>query len=67
VPGFVSIPALHNASSYVGTAFDLNLTWQLQRHVNVQASYVHFLTGSYVHQAGGGDVDYFSTTLTFLF
>jgi len=28
---------------------------------------VHFLTGSYVHQAGGSDVDYFSTTITFLF
>jgi len=67
VPGFVEIPALHNASSYVGTAFDANLTWQLQRHVNVQASYVHFLAGSYVHQAGGSDVDYFSTTITFLF
>ncbi|HXJ12555.1 MAG TPA: alginate export family protein, partial [Candidatus Limnocylindrales bacterium] len=67
VPGFVSIPALHNASSYVGTAFDVNLTWQLQRHINVQASYVHFLTGSYVHRAGGSDVDYFSTTITFLF
>ncbi len=67
VPGFVEIPALRNASSYVGTAFDVNLTWQLQRHVNVQASYVHFLTGSYVHQAGGSDVDYFSTTITFLF
>src|SRR6266478_23427 len=67
VPGFVEIPALHNASSYVGTAFDMNLTWQLQRHVSVQASYVHFLTGSYVHQAGGSDVDYFSTTITFLF
>src|SRR6266853_3255788 len=67
VPGFVSIPALRNASSYIGTAFDVNVTWQLQRHVNVQASYVHFLTGSYVHQAGGSDVDYFSTTITFLF
>src|SRR6266478_5184444 len=67
VPGFVEVPALHNASSYIGTAFDVNLTWQLQRHVNVQASYVHFLTGSYVHQAGGSDVDYFSTTITFLF
>jgi hypothetical protein len=67
VPGFVSIPALHNASSYIGTAFDVNLNWQIQRHISFQASYVHFLTGSYVHQAGGSDVDYFSTTFTFLF
>ena len=67
VPGFTAIPPIKSASSYVGTAFDINLTWQLQRHVSVQASYVHFLTGSYVHQAGGKDVDYFSTTITFLF
>src|SRR5229473_2870697 len=53
VPGFVEIPALHNASGYVGTAFDVNLNWQIQRHISFQASYVHFLTSSYVHQAGG--------------
>jgi len=67
VPGFVAIPALSNAPSYVGTALDVNLTWQLQRHVTVQASYVHFFTGTYVHEAGGKDVDYFSTTISFLF
>src|SRR5262249_13971790 len=67
VPGFVAIPTIKTASSYVGTAFDINVAWQPQRHVSVQASYVHFLTGSYVHQAGGSDVDYFSTTVTFLF
>src|SRR6266536_3944743 len=67
VPGFVEIPALHNASSYVGTAFDVNLNWQIQRHISFQASYVHFLTGSYVHQAGGRDVNYSSTTYTDIF
>jgi hypothetical protein len=67
VPGRVAIPALSNASSYIGTALDVNLNWQIQRHLSFQASYVHFLTGSYVHQAGGKDVNYFSTTLTFLF
>jgi len=41
------------------------MTWELERHVNVQASYGHFLTGSYVHQAAGGDVNYFSTHITF--
>ncbi len=67
VPGFIAIPALENASSYVGTAADLNFTWQIQRHLNLQASYVHFFSGSYVHQAGGSNVNYVSTTLTFLF
>ncbi len=67
VPGFIAIPALKTASSYVGTALDLNLAWQVQRHVSVQASYVHFFSGNYVHEAGGEDVDYASTTVSFLF
>jgi hypothetical protein len=66
VPGFVAIPPLKDAPNYIGTALDVNLTWQLQRHVTVQASYVHFLTGSYVHEAGGRDVNYVSTTMSFL-
>jgi hypothetical protein len=67
VPGFIAVPALSNAPSYIGNALDANLNWQIQRHISLQASYVHFLTGSYVHQAGGRDVNYFSTTFTFLF
>ena len=67
VPGFVAVPALKTASSYVGTALDVNLTWQIQRHVSLQASYVHFFTGSYIHEAGGHDVNYVSTTLDFVF
>jgi hypothetical protein len=67
VPGSVALPPINSASSYVATAFDINLTWQLQRHLTLQASYVHFLTGSYVHQAHGSDIDYVSTTLSFLF
>jgi hypothetical protein len=67
VPGFVSVPALSTEPAYIGTALDVNLTWQIQRHLTFQASYVHFLTGTYVRQAGGSDVDYVSTTISFLF
>ncbi|HEX4350022.1 MAG TPA: alginate export family protein, partial [Verrucomicrobiae bacterium] len=67
VPGYVEIPALQNASSFIATAVDLNLQWQIQKHLAFGASYVHFFTGSYVHTSGGSDVDYVSTTLTFLF
>lgn len=67
VPGFIAIPASSTTSSYVGTALDVNLTWQIQRHINLQASYVHFFTGDYIHEAGGHDVDYVSTTLDFIF
>lgn len=67
VPGYVEVPALQNAASYITTAVDVNLQWQIQKHLTFGASYVHFFTGSYVHQAGGSDVNYVSTTLTFLF
>jgi hypothetical protein len=67
VPGNIAVPASSSASSYVGTALDVNLTWQIQRHLSLQASYVHFLAGNYIRQAGGNDVDYFSATLDFLF
>jgi hypothetical protein len=67
VPGFIAVPALKNSSSYVGSAVDLNWQWQIQRHVTLGASFVHFFTDSYIHAAGGRDVDYVSTTLSFLF
>jgi hypothetical protein len=67
VPGFIAVPAINTASSYVGDALDVNLTWQIQRHVSFQASYVCFLSGSYIREAGGHDVNYVSTTLSFLF
>jgi hypothetical protein len=66
-PGFIAIPALKTASAYVGTALDVNLEWRIQRHISFLASYVHFISGDYIHAAGGHDVDYVSTTLDFLF
>jgi hypothetical protein len=67
VPGFVAIPALKSSSSFVGTALDANLEWRVQRHLSFLASYVHFFSGDYVHAAGGHDVNYVSTTMSFLF
>ncbi len=65
--GFITIPAIETASSYLGTAADINFAWQVQRHLSLGLSYVHFFSGSYIHQAGGSDMDFLSTTLTFLF
>ena len=67
VPGFVAIPALRTASAFVGTALDVNLEWRVQRHLSFLASYVHFLSGDYIHAAGGRDVNYVSATMSFLF
>jgi hypothetical protein len=66
-PGNVEIPALNTGTAYVATAVDANLQWNIQRHLTFNASFVHFFTGSYVHAAGGHDVNYVSATLTFLF
>jgi len=66
-PGFIALQAQSSASSYVGTALDVNLTWNIQRHLTWQASYVYFISGSYIQGLGGGSVNYVSTTLTFLF
>ncbi len=65
-PGYVEIPA-NAGSAYVATALDVNLQWQVQRHITFGASYVHFFTGSYIDSAGGSAVNYVSTTLSFLF
>ena len=65
--GKIEIPALNTGTAYVGTAVDLNFQWNIQRHLTLNASFVHFFTGSYVHAAGGSDVNFVSTSLTFLF
>ena len=65
--GFIAIPANDTASRYLGTAADINFAWQVQRHVSLGLSYVHFFTGSYINQAGGSDLNFLSTTLSFLF
>ena len=65
--GNIEIPALRTGTAYVATALDANVQWNIERHLTFNAAFVHFFTGSYVHAAEGGDVNYVATTLTFLF
>ena len=65
--GAIVVPALANQPAYFATAVDVNFQWQIQRHVTLYASYVHFFTSDYVHAAGGRDMDFVSTTMSFLF
>ena len=65
--GAIAIPALSNEPAYLATALDINLGWNIQRHVTLLASYVHFYNGDYVRAAGGSDGDYVSATLSFIF
>jgi hypothetical protein len=67
VSGSILVPALSNEPAYVATAVDVNLQWQIQRHVTFLASYVHFFTGDYIHAAGGEDMNFVSATISFVF
>ena len=66
-PGFIQIPVTDNRSRYLGTALDVNVSWRLQRHALLSASYVYFFTGNYVASAGGTSTGFFSATLSLQF
>src|SRR5262249_52292997 len=64
-PGNLELPA-GDGSRYIATTAEASVQWQINRHLNFSASYVHFFTGDYVRNASGGDVDFFGTWLTFI-
>jgi hypothetical protein len=66
-PGFIQIPVTDNRSRYLGTAVDLNLSWRVQRHALLSASYVYFFTDNYIASAGGSGTGFFSATLSLQF
>jgi len=63
--GAVLLPATE-ASRYVGTTAEVAVQWKLGRHVVATLSYMHMFTGSYVDEAGGRDIDYLATWMSFL-
>jgi len=63
-PGYVELPA-GAGSRYIATTAEASAQWQIDRHFTWFVSYVHFFTSNYVHNAGGGSVDFFGTWLTF--
>ena len=63
-PGNVELPP-GSGSRYIATTAEASAQWQIDRHFTWFVSYVHFFTSNYVHNAGGGSVDFFGTWLTF--
>jgi hypothetical protein len=43
---------------FIGSEFDLEAGWQIDRHLKLNAAYIHFFAGPVVTNAGGKDVDY---------
>lgn len=61
--GGITLPA--GGSPYVGTSAEAAIQYQLDRHIVLTGSYVHLFSSDYVKSAGGGDVDYLATWVTF--
>jgi len=52
---------------FIGDQISLDVDWQVDRHIEVQASFVHFIVGDAFRDAGGRNVDFamFSTAYKF--
>jgi hypothetical protein len=61
------IPGSSSAARYLGNEIDLEAGWQLDRHVRITASYVHFFAGPFITNGGGKDVDYAAVSAAYRF
>ena len=66
-PNGIVIPAGASDDRFVGSTVTLQADWSVSRNVSLTVTYVHFFSGPVVRDAGGKDVDYFGTWLTFRF
>jgi len=61
-------PAARNADTFVGTEFDLTISYSPLKWVKLQAGYSHFFAGDYLRATGpatDADFGYLQTTLSF--
>jgi hypothetical protein len=61
------IPGNSSNARTIGNDVDLEAGWQLDRHIRIAASYVHFFAGPFITRGGGKDVDYASVWMTYKF
>mgnify|MGYP000665070938 FL=1 len=68
VEPFVAVPGTAGqGSSYIGNQIALDIAWQIDRHILLEASYVHFTAGDTLRSAGGRDVDFVAVAATYRF
>ena len=58
------IPNSAGTSRFVGQQLQAVTSWQLTRHVLLEGSYVHFIAGSGLREAGGENVDFAQIKVT---
>lgn len=66
-PTGITIPANASDAHFVGSTLSAQFDYNINRHISWTVSYVHFFRGDVVTDAGGTDVDFFGTWLTFRF
>lgn len=66
-PTGIVIPAGTNRDRFVGSTLSAQADWNISRNISWSITYVHFFPGSVVTSAGGRDVDFVGTWLTFRF
>ena len=53
---------------FIGSEFDISLSWQVQRHLSAYLGWAHFFTGAYIDDTGShADQDFFYMMTTFTF
>ena len=63
--GAILLPA-NGTSKYVGTTAEAAAQWKINKHTVATVSYVHMFTSSQVDAAGGGDIDFLATWVSFI-
>lgn len=56
-----------NGGRYIGNQVSLDVDWQIDRHLEAKATYVHFETGQALHSAGGKNVDFVMLSTAYKF
>ena len=61
-------PAARDAGNYAGSEVDLTVTWNVNKHFQVEGGYSHFFAGDYLAATGpsdDADFGYVQAKLTF--
>lgn len=68
VAPFTAVPGTAGrGSAFIGHQVAIDFAWQLERHVLLEASYVHFTAGDTLRSAGANNVDFLMFAATYKF
>ena len=63
--GSILRPSGGSSARGIGGEMDLQMNWQLDRHISAYAGYAHFFHGAFISDRGPANDIYFACTFTF--